>query len=115
MSDAISYLVMWSNVGVEEVINLDNIDKYRAWSTLADQPVAGLGSIIGPLFARARQHPERCYEIYTVNINGLDDNEHTLKEMFNESYSYSTAIIRSHGTKVYGEIAPVRMEDEYDT
>ena len=98
-----TFLVMWSQDRLEEVVNLDDIEKYRMWNTLADRDTAGLGSIIGPMFAKARKFPEAQYEIYTILIanDGLTENE--FRTLFDDQPVAARDLIRARGTKVYSE------------
>lgn len=107
-----TFLVMWSEYRLEDVINLDDIEKYHMWNTLADAPTPGLGSIIGPLFTKARRFPEARYEIYTILIanDGLTENE--FRTLFEEQPVTSRDLIRLRGNKVFSEYNPPVTSEE---
>lgn len=101
-----TYILMWSNEGLESVVNATEEDQKKTWSVLADQPdnSRNIAEVLYYMTMRARFNTQRHYEIYAVDTDGTITAEDFWK-MFEESPQSSAELIRERGRLLHSDRA----------
>lgn len=95
------FLLSWDMLGLDSVVNITDLEKEAAWAALQDQKSRSLGSVVNAVLMRARANSQRHYEVYTVHMDGV--NEQEIRAMFDAQPQEMANLIREHGHKIYSD------------
>lgn len=99
------FLIVWNMLGVEAVLNLNDIAEKRVEAVLKEEFTNQID--INPDHAldyfllRARFNQHRNYEIYGINISDSITAKDII-EMFDNDPQHTAELIREKGVKFYG-------------
>ena len=101
-----TFILMWSNEGLESVINATEEDQRKTFNLLANKEDRSIdiGQTLYYMTLRARFNSQRHYEIYAIDTDGSITKE-DFWEMFEERPQYSAELIRERGRKLHSDRA----------
>ena len=102
--DSTLFIVMWDQLGLETIINVNDRHGEEVWAALKDEKVQSINSILQTLMLRARFNSQRHYEIYSITVD-ITITEGDLREMFENAPQQAADLLRSKGTKLYSDRA----------
>ena len=98
------FVLSWDQLGLEAVVNVTDIEKEILWNTLQDKKGTNkLGQTITHLMMRARYNPQRHYEIYSITVEGITEED--IREMFENDPQGSAELVRERGNKIFSDRA----------
>lgn len=98
------FLLSWDQLGLEACVNVSALEKEQVWDTLQGKKKSNvLGGITAQLLLRARYNPQRHYEIYSIWVNGITEQD--LRDMFEETPQEAADLVRERGNKIHSDRA----------
>ena len=103
-------ILMWSQEGLETIIDATSADKKLMWSTLKGEVHIDILRL-NAMVLRARTNNRRKYEIYAVDVEPYLNDNH-IEDMFSENFDNTVALIREKGKCLFSNIKTENITKE---